>query len=348
MAEDARAARRAERGAVPAQPRVAERTPVPAEPAVVHYGAHPAQFFEVHRPAGDGPYPVVLLIHGGFWRLPWGLELMRPLALDLVERGYAAVNVEYRRLGEDGGGWPGSCEDVAAAVRALAGLGEADAAGSAGDVGHAGSADAPELDGGEEGSDVGAALDLGRIGLVGHSAGGHLALWTAHHAAVAVRIIVSQAGVVDLRAAVRDRLDEENGKPPAALEFLGDPPADASTAPSDASTAPSAGMPVGTLAGTSADPATGPCPGPSVYPLASPIEMAPLGPGVRQLLLHGDVDARVPQAQSLDYARVAGLAGDDVRLAAFTGMGHFELIDPSHRSWHVTMAELDRYLRPGA
>lgn len=337
MAEDAHVARRIERGAAHAHPQSQSQSqsqshpdPHPdVQPAVVRYGAHPAQFFEVHRPAGDGPHPVVLLTHGGFWRLPWGRELMRPLALDLVERGYAAVNVEYRRLGEDGGGWPGTCEDVAAALRALAGLGEGDVAdradGSAGGGGDRG---------GDAGSGLAAALDLGRIGLVGHSAGGHLALWAAHHADVAVRIVVSQAGVVDLRAAVRDRLDEENGKPPAALEFLGDTRTDTSA---DASTR--------TPTGTSTDTSSDAVPDPSVYLLASPIEMAPLGPGVRQLVLHGDVDTRVPQAQSLDYVQVAGRAGDDVRLVAFTGMGHFELIDPAHESWHVTLAELDRYLR---
>jgi len=264
-------------------------------PVTVAYGDHPSQFFEVYRPAGGaGPYPVVVLIHGGFWRLPWGLELMRPLALDLVARGYAAVNLEYRRLGEAGGGWPGTCEDVAAAVRTL---------------GAAGTAPAADLD-----------LAAG-IGLVGHSAGGHLALWAASRAAVeaaegvpavpAVRVVVSQAGVADLRAAVRDRLDEENGKPPAALEFVGEPP------------------------GRSA-----------AYPLASPAELLPLGPRVRQLVLHGDADNRVPYAQSAEYVRAAEQAGDDVRFVPFTGMGHFELIDPAHESWQVTVGELEILRRP--
>ena len=123
------------------------------------------------------------------------------------------------------------------------------------------------------------------------------------------RLVVSQAGVVDLRAAVRDRLDDENGKPPAALEFLGEAADD-------------------------------------VYRAASPIEMPPLGPGVRQFLLHGDADNRVPRQQSLDHAQTAQLAGDDVRLAAFTGMGHFELIDPEHESWQVTLAEIAALPRP--
>ncbi|HEX4788724.1 MAG TPA: alpha/beta hydrolase [Actinospica sp.] len=255
-------------------------------PVAVRYGAHPAQYYELHRPAGPGPRPVVVLIHGGFWRLPWDRTLMRPLAEDLVARGYAAVNLEYRRLGEDGGGWPGSCADVEVALRRL----------------------------GEQGDDD-HSLDLDAVALVGHSAGGHLALWVAHHTDLDVRLVVSQAGVADLRAAVRDRLDEENGKPPAALEFMGAPPEE-------------------------------PRPDSDVYSAASPIELLPLGRGVRQLVLHGDADNRVPQQQSLDYARAAEAAGDDVRLVGFTGMGHFELIDPAHESWQVTMAELAGVRRP--
>lgn len=277
--------------------------PAPAPSATVRYGPHPSQFFELYLPAGPGPHPVVVLIHGGFWRLPWGLELMRAQALDLVSRGYAAVNLEYRRLGEAGGGWPGTCEDVADAVRALAD------------------------------PDRGLGLDLDPahgIGLVGHSAGGHLALWAASRiggaarspagsAGLPIRVVVSQAGVVDLRAAWRDRLDEENGKPPAALEFVGAPPESAEPGPAAADDA---------------------------YALASPIELLPLGPRVRQVVLHGDADNRVPQQQSIDYAAAARQAGDDVLFVPFTGMGHFELIDPKHESWHVAVRELDLVLRP--
>jgi acetyl esterase/lipase len=206
------------------------------------------------------------------------------------------VNLEYRRLGEDGGGWPGTCTDVADALRSLGEHGENDPT-----------------------------LDLDAVALVGHSAGGHLALWAAHHTDLAVRLVVAQAGVVDLRAAVRDRLDEANGKPPAALEFMGGASPEALDTATDA-------------AGDAAADA---------FPLVSPLEMPPLGPDVRQLLLHGDADTRVPQRQSVDYARAAAAAGDDVRLAEFTGMGHFELIDPAHESWHVTVAELDAVLRRG-
>jgi len=211
----------------------------------------------------------VVLIHGGFWRLPWDRTLMDPLAADLAGRGYAAVNVEYRKLGEEGGGWPGTCEDVVAALRATA-----------------------------------RELDVERIALVGHSAGGQLALWAAHHAPSPISLVVSQAGVADLRAAAEAQLDGSADRPPAAVEFMG-----------------------------GAD-----------YALASPIELLPLGPSVHQFVVHGDADNRVPFQQSVEYVAAARAAGDSAELAAFTGMGHFELIDPAHESWRRTVAELGKRL----
>ena len=92
---------------------------------------------------------MVVLLHGGFWRAQRTLELMRPLAADLAGRGFAAWNLEYRRVGQPGGGWPGTCEDVAAGLDHLA-----------------------RLAGREP-------LDLDRLVVAGHSAGGHLALWSA-------------------------------------------------------------------------------------------------------------------------------------------------------------------------
>ena len=240
----------------------------------VAYGDHPSQFVEIHRAAGEGARPVVALIHGGFWRLPWDRTLMDPLAADLVGRGFDVVNVEYRRLGEPGGGWPGTCRDVVAALGAAA-----------------------------------QALDLGRLALVGHSAGGHLALWAAHHAPSPVRLVVSQAGVSDLRAAAEARLDGDAERLPAGVEFMGGEPADVPD-----------------------------------YPLASPIEMLPLGPSVHRLVVHGDADNRVPFQQGVDYVAAARAAGDPAELAAFPGMGHFELIDPAHASWLRTVAALTEHL----
>jgi acetyl esterase/lipase len=110
------------------------------------YGEHPRQVVDLHRPAGAGPHPVAVVLHGGAWQPPWTKLIMRPLCLDLARRGWAAWNVEYRRVGRDGGGWPQTFDDVAAAIDLLAEL------------------DDP-------------ALDLARVTLLGHSAGAQLALW---------------------------------------------------------------------------------------------------------------------------------------------------------------------------
>jgi dipeptidyl aminopeptidase/acylaminoacyl peptidase len=156
-------------------------------------------------------------------------------------------------------------------------------------------------------------LDLDRVGLVGHSAGGHLALWAAKHAPLPLRVVVSQSGVLDLRSAARDRLDgNADGRLPATVEFVGGEPDDADF---DAACA-----------------------------LASPIELLPLGPTVHQFVLHGDADNRVPFQQSVDYVAAAQAAGDSVELAAFTGMGHFEVIDAAHESWLRVADELTKRL----
>ena len=133
------------------------------------YGRHRSQVAELFLPAGAGPHPVAVLIHGGCWRARYDRHLMDPLAADLVAHGWAAWNVEYRRVGlRAGGGWPATFDDVAAAIDLLA--------------------------------DVEAPLDLGRVAAVGHSAGGHLALWAAGRsdARVPLSAAVGQAAVSDL------------------------------------------------------------------------------------------------------------------------------------------------------
>ena len=140
------------------------------------YGTARAQFGELVLPHGDPPFPVAVVLHGGFWRARYGRKQTRPLCADLAARGWAAWNVEYRRLGRlDGGGWPRTLEDVAAAVDHL-----------------------PEVPAHRPG-----ALDLSRVVAIGHSAGGHLATWLATRDAPRVTVtgVVAQAGVVDLRMA---------------------------------------------------------------------------------------------------------------------------------------------------
>ena len=118
------------------------------------YGDHPSQVCELHGESGS----VAVLIHGGFWRQRYGRELEGGIARDLVARGWAVWNIEYRRLGS-GGGWPHTFEDVAAAIRALP-------------------------------------VTASRTVAIGHSAGGHLAVWAA--AEGLVDAAVSQAGALDL------------------------------------------------------------------------------------------------------------------------------------------------------
>jgi acetyl esterase/lipase len=181
---------------------------VPAPPPeLVRYGSDPEQAAVLHRPAGDGgPAPAVVLLHGGFWRDRYDRTLMTPLANDLAARGFVAWNVEYRRVGREGGGWPGTLEDVAAAAEALLDVPEAD----------------PE-----------------RVATLGHSAGGQLALWLAAGArSPRPRAAVSLAGVVDLAGAWTAGLGSG-----AVGDFLGGGPDDVPERYSDAS--PAARLPLG-------------------------------------------------------------------------------------------------------
>ncbi len=170
------------------------------------YGEHPDQTAELVLPgaADRRPLPVAVLLHGGFWRHGYGRELMDDLATDLAGRGWAALNVEYRRIGA-GGGWPATPLDVAAAIDALA------------------TAPVPEP-----------VLDLGRVVAVGHSAGGQLALWAASRVGLPAGTpgaepvlspcaVVAQAPVADLADAARRRLSRD-----AAAALLGGEPDDPS------------------------------------------------------------------------------------------------------------------------
>jgi acetyl esterase/lipase len=163
---------------------------------VYRYGADPAQFGELWLP--DGPAAgTVVIIHGGFWRARYDLSLGRPLAADLVARGYAAWNLEYRRV-PGGGGWPATFEDVAAGIDLLATL----------------------------------PVDTSRVVAVGHSAGGHLAAWAAGRAklpadapgarpVLQVTAVVSQAGVLALADAAREHVGRT-----AAPDLMGGGPDD--------------------------------------------------------------------------------------------------------------------------
>jgi len=157
----------------------------------IAYGDDPNQFGELRLPQGTGPHPVVAFIHGGFWRARFDLTNADALCEALTQSGFAAWNIEYRRIGQPGGGWPGTAEDALAAVNHLAVLFE------------------PYN------------LDPTRIVLAGHSAGGHLALWVAAQNPIPLRRVISLAGVSDVRKAWDLQLSSG-----VAGEFIGGPPED--------------------------------------------------------------------------------------------------------------------------
>jgi acetyl esterase/lipase len=154
----------------------------PAPDRHIAYGSAPSQFVELFRPQGEGPFPVVVLIHGGCWTVQYGgITQMRNLAGALAAEGIAVWNVEYRRHDEEGGGYPGMYQDVATAVDRLKDEAKANR------------------------------LDLSHIVAVGHSAGGHLAQWAASrhrlpqwspawvNAPVSIPTVISLGGLADLR-----------------------------------------------------------------------------------------------------------------------------------------------------
>jgi acetyl esterase/lipase len=163
---------------------------LPPPPADVRlsYGAEPNQFGELRLPKSKGPFPVVMNIHGGFWRAKYDLAHTGQLCAALTAKGIATWNVEYRRVGNPGGGWPGTFEDVRNAYRYLPQI-------------------AKRYD-----------LDSANILVMGHSAGAQLALCLAAHES-SVKRAVSLAGVVDLQQAWQQHLSDN-----AVVEFLGGKP----------------------------------------------------------------------------------------------------------------------------
>ena len=240
----------------------------------IPYGDAPEQFADLSLPDGDAAAPVVVLIHGGFWRNQYDLTLMEPLADDLVDRGYAVWNLEYRRIGDDGGTWPGTLDDVAAGIDALA-----DAA-----------RDHP--------------LDLDRVAFVGHSAGGHLALWAAGRAAlpddapasapdVTPVVAIGQGAVVDLVGGAEDGLGGG-----AVVDLVGGTPTEY----------------------------------PDRYAWATPA----LGAGPEMVSIVGSADTNVPPPYSLDPNQP-----DGVETIEIEGADHFDLIDPSSSAWRAVVDRLN-------
>ncbi|MEX1287273.1 MAG: type II 3-dehydroquinate dehydratase [Acidimicrobiia bacterium] len=159
-------------------------------PTTLPYGSGPDHVGDLRLPAGEGPHPLTVLLHGGFWKHQWTRDTVDGIAADLTARGVATWVPEYRRVGTGGGG-SATFADVARAIDHVVEL-----------PGH---------------------LDLDRLCLVGHSAGGHLALWAAARADAAVTpaLVVGLAPVSDLAAASEHGLGDG-----AVAAFLGAGPHD--------------------------------------------------------------------------------------------------------------------------
>src|SRR5438270_4729711 len=162
----------------------------PAADVRLQYGSDPNQFGDLRLPKTKGPHPVAMMVHGGFWRAKYDLVHAGHLCDALTKSGVATWNLEYRRVGNSGGGWPGTFEDVSSGFAFLRQVSKQH---------H---------------------LNENRVMVLGHSAGGELALCLAAHQR-SLRGALSLAGVVDLRRAWELHLSND-----AVVEFLGGTPAE--------------------------------------------------------------------------------------------------------------------------
>jgi len=247
----------------------------PAFDARIRYGNDPNQFAELRFPNGRGPFPVAFVVHGGFWQSQYDLSHIGHLCAAFTSEGIITCNLEYRRIGNPGGGWPGTFQDISLATRNVL----------------------------QEMSND-SRFDSARTAIIGHSAGGHLALWLAGSQRISkgsplhcdqkqpITRAISLAGVSDLRLAWKTRLGHGT-----VTRLMGGTPDEH----------------------------------PDRYNAGSPIELLPTG--ARQLLVHGVDDDTVPVSQSETYVGKAEKLGDRSALVKLEGVGHYELIDPESEAW---------------
>lgn len=262
----------------------------------IPYGKDSSQFEELRVPTGREPHPVVVLIHGGCFKAAYAtIRDLAAMGDALKDGGIATWNVEYRRLFEPGSGWPETYLDVGRAVDHLRTL-------------------APEYH-----------LDLDRVVVLGHSAGGHLAMWTAARSRLPtssplympnplrLRGVLNLAGPVDVSANIPGY--QALCRDSVITSLLGGTPGDV----------------------------------PERYAQASAMKLLPLG--IPQVLIWGTHEDFVPRPLVETYAHAAARAGDSVRLLVIPGVGHFETASPRASTWaevqSAIRALLDGRLPPG-
>lgn len=255
--------------------------PRPAPDRTLAYGDDPLQQVDLWLPRGEGPHPVVVMIHGGCWQTEIATrDIMNYIAGDLREQGIAVWNIEYRGV-DRGGGYPGTYQDVGAAADMLAGQAKA------------------------------LNLDLTTTIAIGHSAGGHLALWLAARQALPaseplrganplrIDAAISQAGIADLRAAMQREGHACGTDAPKAM--AGD-----------------------------------------AFALTSPPEM-PVSQAL-QIQFHTDKDRIAPPQYAQAYAAIMAKRGVTVETHVHGPEGHVELIAPASRSWAAQKARIKELL----
>jgi acetyl esterase/lipase len=254
----------------------------PKESASIAYGKNALQVVDLWLPAGKGPHPTVLMVHGGCWQSEIAdRRIMNWIADDLRRRGIAVWNIDYRGVDREGGGYPGTFLDAAAAADALRQ--------------HAAKYK----------------LATSPLVAVGHSAGGHLALWLAGRKRLpagsplrtpnpmTIDHVVSLGGLPDLEKAKA----EKQGCGPEVIDRL--------------------------TRGSFSD--------------TSVPHLAPLG--IAQSLINGDSDRIIPTNFAYDYAAGMMGAGDPVGVAVLARTGHVELIAPETPAWATAVSEIKKALR---
>lgn len=249
---------------------------------MVPYGEEELQFGELRTPLTQDTFPLVIFLHGGCWLSAYNLEYLSAAAGDLVEEGYAVWTPEYRRVGDEAGGYPNTFKDVQASVDFSRTLAEI------------------------------YPLDTNNVVIMGHSAGGHLALWLAGQGNLAtnsslhnpnplpLKGVISLAGITDLVA--YDKIGNDCST--AVVELMGGKAAEKEVR----------------------------------YRTSSPIHLLPSNIPIR--LIQGEVDNIVPMSQGDAYAAKAKAAGVDVKVVTIKGGGHFDMASPYSAAWKAIKTEL--------
>jgi acetyl esterase/lipase len=241
----------------------------------IAYGRDPNQFCDLFLPKSNRSHPVLMNIHGGYWRAKYDLQHASRFCRALADSGIAVFSAEYRRVGNPGGGWPGTCNDVVAAWQYLR------------------SAASKHR------------LDFDRAGVIGHSAGGQLAIALAsraHELTHKPKVAVSLAGVLDLKRAFELHLSQD-----AVAAFLNGTPDRV----------------------------------PKQYADANPMQLRVRIP---QLLFHGVPDQDVPVELSRTYDRAKRSSGERVQYLESGTAHHFEWIDPRTAEFAQVRAALAKAL----